>query len=194
MADVPTVRVPVTGAPAGAGVVPISLVDGSVRLPNNTAITARNGADSGNINLVLLSAQDNIVLGAAGVNITPGVSSQDIGQANATWRSGYFGTSLSVGATPAITGAIRLASGGVIKSRNAGNTSDYDLLALLDSTIGLVLGSVQVPSVIRTALTTPSGIGNGDWWVDVTGTSPSRVAAIKVRDGGVTKTIASITY
>jgi len=31
-------------------------------------------------------------------------------------------------------------------------------------------------------------------WVVVSGTSPVRVAAIKIRDAGVTYTIASITY
>ena len=42
--------------------------------------------------------------------------------------------------------------------------------------------------------TTPATPVNGQWWIECVGVSPARVAAIKVRDGGVTRTIASITY
>jgi hypothetical protein len=41
---------------------------------------------------------------------------------------------------------------------------------------------------------TPATPVNGQWWVECTGTSPTRIAAIKIRDGGVTRTIASITF
>lgn len=41
---------------------------------------------------------------------------------------------------------------------------------------------------------TPAGLVEGQLWVEVTGTSPTRVAALKIRDGGVDRTIASITY
>lgn len=47
---------------------------------------------------------------------------------------------------------------------------------------------------LHSDLTTPSPLVDGDWWVDVTGTTPNRIAAIKVRDGGVTRTIASLTF
>lgn len=47
------------------------------------------------------------------------------------------------------------------------------------------------PVAFETATPTPM---EGQWWVEVVGTTPNRVAAIKVRDGGVTRTIASLTY
>lgn len=34
---------------------------------------------------------------------------------------------------------------------------------------------------------------NGDWWVEASGDSPARSIAFKVRDGGVTRTVAEIT-
>jgi len=60
----------------------------------------------------------------------------------------------------------------------------------------LVVGATGAPVRLRTSLATPSApsLGDGDWWVDCAGTSPSRVCAIKVRDGGATRTIASMTY
>lgn len=42
--------------------------------------------------------------------------------------------------------------------------------------------------------TAPSSPVQAQWWVEVTGTTPTRIAALKIRDGGVTLTIASITY
>jgi hypothetical protein len=58
----------------------------------------------------------------------------------------------------------------------------------------LVLGQTGAETVLRTSLTTPASVTDGDWWVECTGTSPSRICAIKVRDGGVTRTIASLTF
>jgi hypothetical protein len=60
----------------------------------------------------------------------------------------------------------------------------------------LVVGATGSPTRITTNLATPSNLAlrDGDWWVDCLGTSPSRVCAIKVRDGGATRTIASMTY
>ena len=43
-------------------------------------------------------------------------------------------------------------------------------------------------------VSTPTTPIEGQWWVEVTGVSPARIAALKVFDGGVTRTIASITY
>lgn len=44
------------------------------------------------------------------------------------------------------------------------------------------------------ALTTPSNLANGDVWVEATGTSPSRVVTLKLRDGGSTVTLLTIIY
>lgn len=40
----------------------------------------------------------------------------------------------------------------------------------------------------------PVSPADGDYWVTVSGVSPARVAALKARDSGITRTIASITY
>jgi hypothetical protein len=58
----------------------------------------------------------------------------------------------------------------------------------------LVVGQTGAETVLRTSLTTPASVSDGDWWVECTGTSPSRVCAIKVRDAGTTRTIASLTF
>jgi hypothetical protein len=46
----------------------------------------------------------------------------------------------------------------------------------------------------NTALTTPSNLADGDLWAEATGTSPSRVVTLKLRDGGSTITLLTITY
>lgn len=49
--------------------------------------------------------------------------------------------------------------------------------------------------VILAHTSTPTGIVERQVWVEVTGTiGVDRVAALKIRDGGVDRTIASITY
>jgi hypothetical protein len=40
----------------------------------------------------------------------------------------------------------------------------------------------------------PSSPVDGQVWVTISGVTPTRVAALKIYDGGVTRTIASITY
>jgi hypothetical protein len=57
----------------------------------------------------------------------------------------------------------------------------------------LCIGSPGKHTKISTNLAAPSSPGNGEWWVECVGTTPSRVCAIKVRDGGTSRTIASIT-
>lgn len=52
----------------------------------------------------------------------------------------------------------------------------------------------NAPHVLRAETADPVSPAQGEWWILLTGTTPSRVAAIKVHDGGVTYTIASITY
>lgn len=58
----------------------------------------------------------------------------------------------------------------------------------------VIFGQTAMTSRVRSSLATPATLVNGDWWVDCSGTSPSRVCAMKVQDGGATRTIASITY
>ncbi len=64
----------------------------------------------------------------------------DIGQAGNTVRSGYFGTSVSIGTNPADSGLIRLQNDTTIRWRNAANSANIDALAVL-STDNVVLGN-----------------------------------------------------
>lgn len=58
-----------------------------------------------------------------------------------------------------------------------------------------VFGGLTGATRIQSSLATPGApLSNGEWWVDCSGTSPSRVCAVKVRDGGATHTIASVTF
>lgn len=40
----------------------------------------------------------------------------------------------------------------------------------------------------------PGAPVDGQVWIVVSGTTPTRIAALKIYDGGTTRTIASITY
>lgn len=55
-------------------------------------------------------------------------------------------------------------------------------------------GDAAIATRVRSSLATPGSLADGDWWVECSGSSPSRICAIKVRDGGATRTIASVTY
>lgn len=92
-------------------------------------------------------------------------------------------------------GAIRTRNGESWLSRNLTNTVNYHIAGLgNDADNELTIGDTGVPTRIKTSLAAPSNLGNGQWWVECTGSSPSRVCAINVRDGGATRTIASVTY
>lgn len=52
------------------------------------------------------------------------------------------------------------------------------------------VGSAGLPTKVMSSLATPGGLADGDWWVECSGTSP-RNCSIKVRDLGVTRTIAT---
>lgn len=111
------------------------------------------------------------------------------------WSAVHVGSFVAIGTNPASVGAIRLAHNQQIAGRNNLNTGDYTIAlwggAASDS---LVLGDVAANLRLSTNLATPSNLANGQWWVECTGSSPSRVCAIKVQDGGSTRTIASLTY
>lgn len=58
-------------------------------------------------------------------------NTNDIGAPSATRpRSGYFGTSISVGTNPASVGSIRIQNQGSIQGRNAANSADLTLLSV----------------------------------------------------------------
>lgn len=72
----------------------------------------------------------------------------DIGASGATRpRTGYFGTALALGGTPASTGTLRLNNAGSFKIRNAGNTADFEIITVTASDVleigtGTLLSSI----------------------------------------------------
>jgi hypothetical protein len=88
----------------------------------------------------------------------------------------------------------------LLRNANGGGAATT-ALALTESsaTFGIpvvssTFGSTGAATRITTSLAVPGSPANGDWWVECTGTTPSRVCAIKVQDGGATRMIASMTY
>lgn len=55
----------------------------------------------------------------------------------------------------------------------------------------LMIGNISATSQIRTSLGTPATLVDGDWWVECSGTTPTRTCSIRVRDTGSTRTIAT---
>lgn len=77
---------------------------GVLRIPNNTSINSRNAANTSNLNLIFADASNNVNVGVNAIFNTSG--------------------NLSLGATPAASGQLRMVSAGTIRFRNAGNTAD----------------------------------------------------------------------
>jgi len=67
------------------------------------------------------------------------------------------------------------------------------LRASIDGSGNCIWGNTTGANRVRTSLGTPASLGNGDWWVEASGTTPTRVISLMVRDGGVSQTLATIT-
>jgi len=106
-----------------------------------------------------------------------------------------IGVAAIIGTNPAAQGAIRLAPGLLMLCRNGANTADRVIASFgYVATDELAIGDINTTLRLVTSLSPPSSPGNNQWWVETTGTSPTRTTAIKLIDGGVTRTIASVTY
>jgi hypothetical protein len=106
---------------------------GSIRLPDDGSIFARNSTDDGNLRIVAMDGSDNVVLGqSSGINkatVAAGtIEFQDdatvVGEINTTGL-GLF----PAGATAAATGAIRLPNNTAINTRRAGAAVDLNLIS-----------------------------------------------------------------
>ena len=102
----------------------------------------------------------------------------DVGLSNFRFRTGYFGTALAIGATPATAGAIRLTYAEIIRQRSADN--DDDLAVAFYSTINSVknvlrlgdgTGGTQFTARSGGAAPTTSDLPAGQWcvWRDTGG-------------------------
>jgi len=118
------------------------------------------------------------------------------GTAPNRFRNAYLGTALVVGTNPATAGDVRLGANTVqILKRRNDNAADLNLISghKIDNNDTHV-GDASGPLRLKSNLGTPTSLADGDCWVEATGTTPTRVMALKARDGGVTRTIASVTY
>lgn len=115
----------VLGASISVGATPSTA--GAIRIPNNTYLTSRNAANSANINLARLGADDIEYLYNDSVKIS--------GSGDMT----LLGSAFSFGTTPATAGILRLPNNTAINSRNAANTANIQLIAV-DSSDRLAIG------------------------------------------------------
>lgn len=168
---------------------------GAIRLANNTSLYFRDAANSADVQGLFFASDNGLYVGAAALRPLSD-NSIPLGHPSFRWSEGHFGSFLVVGPNPAAVGDIRLGKDGIqIQKRRADNLADLNLISghLIDAN-DVIVGSSSGPLRWKSNLATPGSLADGDAWIEATGTSPSRVAAIKLRDGGVTRTIASVTY
>jgi hypothetical protein len=104
---------------------------GAIRLANNATVNARNAANTADVQVFLLGADDNLQLGfgtANGVGFGGNLycNAHDVVGARAIDAS----ASVAVGANPAQSGAIRLANNQAIVGRTAANDADIPIAVL----------------------------------------------------------------
>jgi len=119
---------PLTG-PIALGTNPAQ--SGVIRIPNNQAITARNAAGTADVRALTVSANNDLILGAAAgrkirLQLDVGGTPVEVGliDQNIALFTGF----LQVGTNAAAAGAIRIPNATEIRSRNAANTGDIHLL------------------------------------------------------------------
>lgn len=179
--------------------VPIQASDGSAAAPS---IAFASDTDKGFYHI-----SDNILGYAVGgilrhqfnptqIAITSSTGSVVIGGDTALSRAGAgvvgVTTGIAIGTNPAQSGAVRLAHGSSISVRNSANTVDNALVSYgVRAVDQIALGATNRNTRISSNLATPASALDGDWWVECSGTSPSRTCSINVRDSSVTQVIAT---
>lgn len=63
-----------------------------------------------------------------------------------------------------------------------------------DATFGVTWGTIIAVTAVQGTMSAPSPLADGMWWVEASGSSPSRTISFKARDQGVTRTLFSITF
>jgi hypothetical protein len=82
---------------------------------------------------------------------------------------------------------------GTVTNHSFGIITNNAIRLSIDGSGNCILGNATGANRIRTSLSTPSSLSNGDWFVEASGTTPTRVISLMVRDGGVSQTLATIT-
>jgi hypothetical protein len=129
------------------------------------------------------------------VLLTPRVDNTvALGQPSYQWTA-VHARRVDLGTSPALSGAVRLSDIAAITKRGHTGLVDLNLLSgSLNDWDDTIVGSATGPTSILSSCVAPSSPVNGQWWVETSGTSPARVCAIKVKDGGTVRTIAELTY
>lgn len=182
---------------------------GTIRLSAGFSIKTRNVGNTADLNIVNydgsiwvgdaastltgFQAANRVVYLISGAFTENSDGNVDLGQASTRWKNLYLSQTIALGTNPSGSGAIRLGNSYGIYSRNGANSGDLQLL-LTDTNNILFLGNINNPTVLQSNFAVPGTLVNGMIWLDVSGTSPSRVASLRIRDGGATRTIATITY
>jgi len=168
----------------GAGTLPTW----STSITLTGAITAGSLTTSGAVNAGSLTTTGVVTAGglltASGGITTSGPllfspdNTYDLGASGATRpRSGYFGTSIVVGNSPASTGALRLANAGYIYTKTTGGTDT--LLLGMDTGNSIFLGETTVPLTLRAS----AAFVNAPLYVGTAlsiGTNPATTGAIRL--------------
>jgi hypothetical protein len=105
-------------------------------------------------NLRLAIGGSGWTLVASSLQIQPdGDNDRDLGTSSLRVRTGYFGTAITLGTNPAASGALRIAHGSYVRSRNSANTADLDLIVA--SSDRIEVGSSTTPVLVQ-----PSSAGH----------------------------------
>lgn len=144
---------------------------GLLRVPNTGYMVSRNFANSSNLTVIGVNASNQIWIDA-------NASGTLIG--GTVTVSGAF---VSVGTTPAASGTVRIPNNAAIDARNAGNTTDIDLIKLTAADV------IQIGNTGATVINLASagGVTVGSGPLTVNGTSVLRgLVAVKAADEDVT--------
>lgn len=151
---------------------------GTIRLENADVITARNAANSANINLLTLNSSNLLVLGQSGTNVSiPGdldvVGALTVGSFSASVLLAT--TNIAVGTNYATTGAGRFANDAGLYWRNQANSANVRGIKV-DTNDDLVLAESGIPTVVSDSL------GVLGAFIAV-GTTPATAGALRVANG-----------
>jgi len=165
---------------------------GIIRLPNNGIIYGRNAANTVDVNIIGVNTDNNIYVGQAGVNLLPNNNNaQDIGLSSGwAWRNAYLSGALSIGATPASSGLIRIPVSYGINFRNNANSADIVLIESQGDVVSIGAGSNWIVSrgTLFPGTDATYDLGDsGTRWRNVVasgafivGTSPATTGAIRI--------------
>jgi hypothetical protein len=129
---------------------------GTLRIPNNTSIVARNAANTADQVMLGIDASNNLQVGSTGnativlsnAAINPQADATDaLGTAALRYLSSVFSSFVAIGTNPAASGAIRLANNTAVSSRNGANSGDFTLL-FLDASNDEAIGATGLASII----------------------------------------------